>query len=72
MGRASGLTGMTDTTMARLLGEDLVLHKARDETQGLIESRCAHRCMNLLYGVPSSHTAGERNGRPEFPGSSEG
>jgi hypothetical protein len=72
IGRTSGPRDMTDTKMARLLGDDPVLHKARDGTHGPIESRCAHRGGTLLYSVPSSHTAGERYGGPEFPGSGEG
>jgi phenylpropionate dioxygenase-like ring-hydroxylating dioxygenase large terminal subunit len=41
--------------MVRLLGEDLVLYKDRSGTYGLIEPLCAHRRINLLYGVPLQH-----------------
>ena len=58
--------------MAHLLSENRGLDKDRAWTYGLIEPLCAHRRMNLLYGVPASHTVGERYGRPEFPRSSKG
>jgi 5,5'-dehydrodivanillate O-demethylase len=41
-----------NTMPIRLLGEDLVLYKDRSGTFGLIEPRCPHRRMSLLYGVP--------------------
>ena len=52
---ASELTGKKFTRMVRLLGEDLVLYKDRSGTYGLIEPLCAHRRINLLYGVPLQH-----------------
>jgi 5,5'-dehydrodivanillate O-demethylase len=55
IGGASELTGKTYTKMVRLLGEDLVLYKDRSGTYGLIEPLCAHRRINLLYGVPLAH-----------------
>ena len=39
------------TKKIRLLGEDLVLYKDRSGTYGLIEPHCAHRRMNLIYGM---------------------
>jgi hypothetical protein len=58
-----------DSKIVHLLWENLVHYRDRAWTYKLIEPLCAHRRMNLLYGVPSSHTVGERYGRPEFPGS---
>jgi 5,5'-dehydrodivanillate O-demethylase len=55
IGGASELTGKKYTKMVRLLGEDLVLYKDRSGTYGLIEPLCAHRRINLLYGVPLAH-----------------
>ena len=43
------------TTPVRLLGEDLVLYKDRSGTLGLIGSRCPHRRMGMVYGVPEQH-----------------
>jgi 5,5'-dehydrodivanillate O-demethylase len=43
------------TKSVRLLGEDLVLYQDRSGTYGLIESACAHRRFNLLYGIPEEH-----------------
>jgi len=43
------------TKKIRLLGEDLVLYKDRSGTFGLIEPHCAHRRMNLIYGIPEEH-----------------
>ena len=39
------------TREIRLMGEDLVLYRDRSGRLGLIESRCAHRRVNLAYGV---------------------
>ena len=36
----------------RVLGEDLVLYRDRSGTLGLIERYCAHRRVNLAYGIP--------------------
>jgi hypothetical protein len=58
--------------IANLLRENLVLDKDCAVTYGVIGPLRAHRPMNLLYVVPSSHAVGERYGRPEFPGSSKG
>ena len=55
IGGAAELTGKKFTKMVRLLGEDLVLYKDRSGTYGLIEPLCAHRRINLLYGVPLQH-----------------
>jgi 5,5'-dehydrodivanillate O-demethylase len=55
IGGASELTGKTYTKSVRLLGEDLLLYKDRSGTYGLIEPLCAHRRINLLFGVPLAH-----------------
>ena len=55
IGGAAELTGKRFTKMVRLLGEDLVLYKDRSGIYGLIEPLCAHRRINLLYGVPLQH-----------------
>ncbi|PZC48954.1 MAG: 5,5'-dehydrodivanillate O-demethylase [Chloroflexi bacterium] len=43
------------TKEVRLLGEDLVLYKDRSGGYGLIERLCAHRRVNLAYGIPEEH-----------------
>ncbi len=43
------------TKKVRLLGEDLILYKDRSGTFGLIEPLCAHRRMNMIYGIPEEH-----------------
>ena len=43
------------TKEVRLLGEDLVLYKDRSGTIGLIDRLCAHRRVNLAYGIPEEH-----------------
>ncbi len=43
------------TKEVRLLGEDLVLYKDRSGTLGLIDRVCAHRRVNLAYGIPEEH-----------------
>jgi 5,5'-dehydrodivanillate O-demethylase len=40
------------TREVRLLGEDLVLYKDRSGNYGLIDRYCAHRRVNLAYGIP--------------------
>ncbi len=40
------------TKEIRLLGEDLVLYRDRSGGYGLIERFCAHRRVNLAYGIP--------------------
>ena len=40
------------TMKIRLLGEDLILYKDRSHTFGLMEPHCAHRRMNMIYGIP--------------------
>ncbi len=40
------------TMQVRILGEDLVLYKDRGGVYGLIEPFCAHRRMNMIYGIP--------------------
>ena len=43
------------TKKIRLLGEDLILYKDRSGTFGLIEPHCAHRRMNMIYGIPEEN-----------------
>ena len=43
------------TKEVRLLGEDLVLFKDRSGAFGLIDRVCAHRRVNLAYGIPEEH-----------------
>ena len=40
------------TRPIRLLGEDLVLYKDKGGRLGLIGDRCAHRKVNMIYGIP--------------------
>jgi 5,5'-dehydrodivanillate O-demethylase len=41
-----------DTLPIRLLGEDLVLYRDLSGTYGLLQARCPHRSMSLVYGIP--------------------
>jgi 5,5'-dehydrodivanillate O-demethylase len=43
------------TKAIRLLGEDLVLYKDESGTLGLIDASCAHRRVNMLFGIPEEH-----------------
>jgi 5,5'-dehydrodivanillate O-demethylase len=43
------------TKAVRILGEDLVLYRDRSGALGLIGQACAHRRVNLLYGIPEQH-----------------
>ena len=43
------------TLPIRLLNEDLVLYKDRSGTFGLMEPRCPHRRMGMIYGIPEQH-----------------
>jgi 5,5'-dehydrodivanillate O-demethylase oxygenase subunit len=36
----------------RFFGEDLTLYKSAAGEYGLVEDRCAHRCMSLEHGIP--------------------
>src|SRR6202167_4637221 len=36
----------------RFMGEDLTLYRSSAGEYGLIEDRCAHRCMSLEFGIP--------------------
>jgi len=40
------------TKAVRLLGEDLTLYRDRSGNLGLIDDRCPHRKVNMLYGIP--------------------
>jgi 5,5'-dehydrodivanillate O-demethylase len=44
--------GERATKKVRLLGEDLVLFRNRKGGLGLIEERCLHRKVSLVYGIP--------------------
>ena len=44
-----------NTKAIRLLGEDLVLFKDRSGNLGLVDWACAHRRMNLLFGIPEEN-----------------
>jgi 5,5'-dehydrodivanillate O-demethylase len=50
----AALSQMQDksTMKVRLLGEDLVLYKDKSGTFGLIEPHCAHRRMDMIFGIP--------------------
>jgi len=48
----SELSDDQPTKPVRLLGEDLVLYRLRGGRLGLITNRCAHRGMDLSYGIP--------------------
>jgi 5,5'-dehydrodivanillate O-demethylase len=43
------------TKAVRVLGESLVLYRDRSGHLGLIGEACAHRRVNLLYGIPEQH-----------------
>ncbi|PZC48712.1 MAG: 5,5'-dehydrodivanillate O-demethylase [Chloroflexi bacterium] len=43
------------TKEVRILGEDLVLYKDRSGDYGLVGRYCAHRRVNLAYGIPEEH-----------------
>ena len=43
------------TKAVRLLGEDLVLYRDRSGTYGLLDRLCAHRRVDLSYGIPEEH-----------------
>jgi 5,5'-dehydrodivanillate O-demethylase len=38
----------------RFLGEDLTLYRSEAGAYGLVEDRCAHRCMSLEFGIPDA------------------
>jgi 5,5'-dehydrodivanillate O-demethylase len=40
------------TKKVRLLGEDLVLYRAKSGNLGLIQERCPHRGVSMAYGIP--------------------
>jgi len=43
------------TKQVRLLGENLVLYKDKSGALGLIDRLCAHRRVDLSYGIPEEH-----------------
>ena len=52
---AAGELEERPTKQIRLLGEDLVLYKDRSGTIGLIDRLCAHRRVDLSYGIPEEN-----------------
>jgi 5,5'-dehydrodivanillate O-demethylase len=52
---ATGELDERPTKQVRLLGEDLVLYKDRSGTYGLLDRVCAHRRVDLSYGIPEEH-----------------
>ena len=52
---ATGELEERPTKAVRLLGEDLVLYKDRSGTYGLLDRLCAHRRVDLSYGIPEEH-----------------
>jgi 5,5'-dehydrodivanillate O-demethylase len=44
----------SEVRKVRLLGEDLVLYRLRDESMHLLEDRCPHRGVALSYGIVES------------------
>jgi 5,5'-dehydrodivanillate O-demethylase len=50
---ASELDGRKWNKRVRLLGEDLVLFRDRQERFGLITEQCPHRRASLAYGIPT-------------------
>jgi 5,5'-dehydrodivanillate O-demethylase len=53
----AGVSEMLDrpTKPVRLMGEDLVLFKDRRGQYGLLGQRCAHRSVDLKYGIPEEN-----------------
>ena len=43
------------TKAVRLLCEDLVLYRDNSGTLGLVDARCAHRRVELKWGIPEEH-----------------
>jgi 5,5'-dehydrodivanillate O-demethylase len=41
-----------DTLPIKILGEELVLYRDLSGTYGLLEAKCPHRFMSLVYGIP--------------------
>ena len=52
---AAGKLDEEPTLEVRILGEDLVLYKDRSGQLGLIDRYCAHRRVNLAYGIPEEN-----------------
>ena len=50
----AGVSELVDraTKPVRLMGEDLVLYKTARGRYGLLGQRCAHRSVDLKYGIP--------------------
>jgi 5,5'-dehydrodivanillate O-demethylase len=53
----AGLSELKDnpTKAVRLLGENLVLYRDESGVLGLIDASCAHRRVNMLFGIPEEH-----------------
>jgi 5,5'-dehydrodivanillate O-demethylase len=52
---AAGELNERPTKQVRLLGEALVLYRDRSGTLGLLDRLCAHRRVDLSYGIPEEH-----------------
>jgi 5,5'-dehydrodivanillate O-demethylase len=52
---AAGELDERPTKQVRLLGEDLVLYRDRSGTLGLLDRLCAHRRVDLSYGIPEEN-----------------
>ena len=52
---AAGELDERPTKQVRMLGEDLVLYRDLSGTLGLIDRLCAHRRVDLSYGIPEEH-----------------
>ena len=52
---ATGELAERPTKQVRLLGEDLVLYQDKSGALGLIDRLCAHRRVDLSYGIPEEH-----------------
>jgi len=53
----AGMSELNDnpTKAVRLLCEDLILFKNESGTLGLVDASCAHRRVNLLWGIPEKN-----------------
>ena len=55
---AQELTPEDPTKFVRILSEDLVLFRDRSRRLGLVAKRCAHRLMDLQFGIPEEERTG--------------
>ncbi|MCY9695462.1 aromatic ring-hydroxylating dioxygenase subunit alpha [Paenibacillus alginolyticus] len=49
---ASSELTKSGTKKVKILGEDLVLYRDKSEKLGLVQERCPHRGVSLVYGIP--------------------